>query len=399
MRACRFHTSTLAAASRRIPKISKNRDFDSSFSSSDAPKPQKIWDQRGISKHEFFIRKYGNISPGEREKLDRKVQRQKYLREQRRIHEAGELPPKPTPVITNNLAEYLFGTHAVTAALQGDKRHSVSKLYHHEGKDSTRAVVRLASKLGIRTVGLTKQELNRLSNNGVHNGVVLETRPLQLPVLHEVGEFEGSEGSFSLSLEDNDSSKATPKIFEVSRQTPQTASASFPLGVLLDGITDPQNLGNIVRSAYYLGADFVVVPAADSARLGPVAAKAAVGALDLMPIYKTSAPLELLDRARQTGWNVVLTASRSGNEDVDAMRSKHQQPLRNQVILYDDLPGIMAERPMLMVFGSEGAGVRAHVKFRSDYLVGLETGRVDNQLVDSLNVGVAAGMMIGKCLE
>lgn len=378
------------------------RSFDKNFDSSETKKTEKIWDKKGISKHEFFIRKYGNISPEERAKLDEKVKRQKYLREQRKIHERGERyeSPRRERISLNPLCEYLFGTHAVLSALTSGKRKAFSTLYIHNIKEHTQKILGLAKRFGIRVVEKkSKGELNTLSSNGVHNGVVLETKPLILPEIASLDkEFDGKNGTYGVSLIDDLTHKEIKETIDIKRH-PEHGSENFPLGIFVDGITDPQNLGNIIRSAYYLGADFMVIPESESARLGPVAAKAAAGALDLFTIYKSSSSLEFIDSAKTNGWTVVTTSSREREEDLGDMKSKHRQHVSSKYVDETELPRIMKAAPMLMVLGSEGAGVRTNVRLRSDFLVGWKKGRQNDDLVDSMNVGVAAGLLIAKCLE
>lgn len=328
-----------------------------------APKQRKIWDVRGVSKDDFFRKKYGNISPEDRQKLNEKVARQRRLREERKKHETRDIVPH-TPLSISPGHEYVYGTHAVLAALTAKKR-AFSKLYVHNPKEQTKQIIDLATAYGIGVTRVSdKREMKRLSSNGVHNGVVVETKRLHFPALTLLGEV--NDGSFTLVSE-------TVETREAVREGKQ------PIGVLLDGVTDPQNVGSIIRTAHFLGVDFLVVPEQDSARLGPVTAKAAAGALDLLPIYTVFNPATFLLSAQKNGWSVVSTGTES-----------------SKYIDLEELPRL-AESPMLMVFGSEGDGVRSSIRHLSDHVVGIPGHR--GGIVDSLNVGVAAGFLLGKCVE
>ncbi|KAF8004776.1 hypothetical protein HF325_000233 [Metschnikowia pulcherrima] len=356
-----FHTSQIFRAIRPAfkPHDSRKgvRSFDKNFDSREAKDSVKIWDKKGISKHEFFIRKYGNISPEERKRLDEKVERQKYLREQRKKARARR-------------------------------------------RTSSRKILKLAKKYGVRIIEKkSKGELNTLSSNGVHNGVVLETKPLILPEITCLNtDFDGETGTYSVTLIDDLTHNKVSTDMDVVRPL-ESGAQKFPLGIFVDGVTDPQNLGNIVRSAYYLGADFLVMPESESARLGPVAAKAAAGALDLMTIYKTDSSLKFIDSSKANGWTVITTSSKESASDLEDINPKHRQHVTSKYIDQSELPNLMRVSPVLLVLGSEGEGVRANVKLRSDVLVGWKKGRHADDLVDSMNVGVAAGLMIAKCLE
>lgn len=378
-------------------------NFEKHFYASGSQQPEKvkIWDQLNISKDEFFVRKYGNITPEQRKKLDAKVARQRYLREERRKHELGDDYNKPRPrIVLNQLSEYVYGTHPVLSALRGGKRDAYSTLYIFNPKEKSEEILEEAKKFGVKIVEKkNKGEMNTLSSNGVHNGVVLETKRIQTPEISLLGaDFNGETGTYSVVTFEESKIDSVTITKEIARKVPSGYN-KFPLGIYVDGVTDPVNLGSIIRSAYYLGADFLVVPDLDSARLGPVAAKASAGALDLMPIYRAENPLLFLDSSRQNGWSIVTASAELGEQHVEDLKEKYKRQLSAKLTESSELPSILNLTPTILVFGSEGTGVRTNVKIRSDFLVGLSKGRADDQLVDSLNVGVAAGLMIAKCLE
>lgn len=397
----RLYTTTGRAGKTAAP-VRKGKGKPIHFKS-DESKSEKIWDQMNISKHEFFIRKYGNISPEERKKLDDKVKRQRLLREARRKHEWGDdydQPQRAPKMALNPLCEYVYGTHPVISALTSGKREAFSRLFIHNAKEHTLKILLLAKGFGVKVIEKdTKGEMNVLSSNGVHNGVVLETKPLVMPLVLTLDAADGETGEFAVTVMDERTGVEKTINHAVARGTPHNYKR-FPFGLFLDGITDPMNVGSILRTAYYLGVDFVVLPESESARLGPVTAKASAGALDLLTIYKTDHTLSFLDDARKRGWNVVTTSSRVSEDELNATKSKHRSLLENKYVEAQELPALMNTAPMLMVMGSEGAGVRTNIKFRSDYLVGLSKGRLEaDEVVDSLNVGVAAGLLISKCFE
>lgn len=402
----RFFTLSIVKATKKTFKgaASKQTDnFDNHFYAAGSREPEKpkIWDELNISKHEFFIRKYGNITPKHRKKLDEKVARQRRLREERRKHEMGEDYDKPKPrLVLNRLNEYVYGTHPVLSALQSGKRNAYSTLYIYNPKEKSDQILSLAEKYGLKVIEKkNKMEMNLLSANGVHNGVVLETKPLLLPLVDLLGsEFDGAAGTYTIRIDDDCSERKSVLTKEVVRNVP-SGHNKFPLGVYVDGVTDPVNLGSIIRSSFYLGVDFLIVPESDSARLGPVAAKASAGALDLMKIYKASMPLNFLEKSRKNGWSIVSASSNLTEEELGLSEDSQKRHVASRIILSAELPLIADQTPTLLVFGSEGMGVRNNVLLRSDFLVGLDKGRADDDLVDSLNVGVAAGMMIGKCFN
>ena len=145
------------------------------------------------------------------------------------------------------------------------------------------------------------------------------------------------------------------------------ASGQDPFLILLDGVTDPHNLGAIVRSAECAGAHGVLIPERRSAGLTPAAAKAAAGALNHMPIARVKNLNRAIETLQQAGVWVVGTAM----DGEDALTA--------------DLSG-----PIALVIGSEGEGVSRLTLEKCDRTVSLPmAGRIE-----SLNASVAAGILM-----
>jgi 23S rRNA (guanosine2251-2'-O)-methyltransferase len=137
------------------------------------------------------------------------------------------------------------------------------------------------------------------------------------------------------------------------------------LVVALDGVTDPRNFGAILRSAETAGATGVVVPRHRAAKVTPVVAKAAAGAIEYLPIALVGGIPNALDQAKRAGcWTVGLD-------------ERGEQPLTEL-----DL----ADQRIVLVLGAEGRGLARLTRERCDLLVGIPMyGKVA-----SLNVAAAA---------
>ncbi len=141
--------------------------------------------------------------------------------------------------------------------------------------------------------------------------------------------------------------------------------------VALDGVTDPGNLGAVLRVAATAGVTGVIVPKHRSALLTPAAVKAAAGAVEHVPIVPVAGIPAALERAARAGvWTVGLDAE--GNGDVF------------------DLP--VADRPIVLVLGAEGRGLARLTRERVDLLAGIPMPGP----LDSLNVATAAAVV---CFE
>ena len=140
-----------------------------------------------------------------------------------------------------------------------------------------------------------------------------------------------------------------------------------PFILLLDGVTDPHNLGAIIRSAECAGAHGVVVPERRASGLTPVVAKAAAGALSYMPIARVTNLNRAIDELKAEGVWVIGTAM----DGEDALTA--------------DLTG-----PVALVIGSEGDGISRLTLEKCDRTISLPMlGRIE-----SLNASVAAGILM-----
>ena len=141
-----------------------------------------------------------------------------------------------------------------------------------------------------------------------------------------------------------------------------------PLLLVLDGVTDPHNLGACLRSADAAGALAVIVPKDKSATLTPTVRKVACGAAEVIPLVAVTNLARTLEKLQQRGLWVVGTAGEA------------------EVSIYDqDLTG-----PTILIMGAEGKGMRRLTREHCDYLVKLPMAGS----VSSLNVSVATGVCL-----
>jgi 23S rRNA (guanosine2251-2'-O)-methyltransferase len=144
-----------------------------------------------------------------------------------------------------------------------------------------------------------------------------------------------------------------------------SAPSAFLVG--LDGVTDPQNLGAILRTAEVTGATGVVLPRHRAARVTPAAAKAAAGAIEYLPIATVGGmPAAIAQAARASVWTVGLDAD--GDVTVDELA--------------------VADRPLMLVVGSEGSGLSRLARERCDVVARIPM----RGNIASLNVASAAAV-------
>jgi 23S rRNA (guanosine2251-2'-O)-methyltransferase len=236
-------------------------------------------------------------------------------------------------------AEVVAGRNAVLESLRG----GVPGIALHIGPrlDADERIgeaVMLATEAGVPVVEAGRAELDRMTGEAVHQGIALRVRPYAYA---HPGDLVA-----------------------------RAAEAGEPaLIVALDGVTDPRNLGAVVRSAAAFGGHGVVVPARRSAGVTAGAWKASAGTLARMPVAQASNLAAALTGYQDAGlFAVGLTA------DGDTAVSDTG----------------LADGPLVLVVGSEGRGLSRLVAQRCDVLARIPMPGP----AESLNAGVAAGIAL-----
>ncbi len=142
-----------------------------------------------------------------------------------------------------------------------------------------------------------------------------------------------------------------------------------PFLLAVDGVTDPQNLGALLRSAEAAGATGAVLPRHRSAHVTPTVAKAAAGAIERVPMAVVAGMPAALSRAKELGCWVV------------GLAEEGEQSLF-------DLP--VADQPLMVVVGAEGAGLARLTRARCDLVVGIPM----RGSLPSLNVSAAGALAL-----
>lgn len=234
-------------------------------------------------------------------------------------------------------AEWVAGRNPVLEALEAGL--PVRTAYVAEGSerdDRLRDILKHAAAQGLSLLQVTRLELDRLTGGAVHQGVAL-----QLPAF----EYAHPDDVIDAALDADDG-----------------------LLVALDSVTDPRNLGAVIRSAAAFGAQGVVIPERRSAQMTAAAWKTSAGAAARLPVARATNLNRVLTQASEAGFVIVGLA---GDGDTSL----------------DELP---VDGPMLLVIGSEGDGLSHLVRRHCDHLVSIPISRS----VESLNAGVAAGIAL-----
>ena len=235
--------------------------------------------------------------------------------------------------------EWVVGRNAVLEAI--DVAMPIRTAYVAEGverDDRLRDIFKLAADRGTPLLEVTRAELDRLTGGALHQGVAL-----QLPAF----DYVHPDDLLATALD----------------------SAGEPLIVALDSITDPRNLGAIVRSATAFGAAGVLIPERRSAGMTAAAWKTSAGAAAHIPIARATNLNRSLRAYAQAGLTLVGLDGRAA-------------------VRISEVPAISG--PVVLVVGSEGDGLSRLVREACDVLASIPI----STSVESLNAGVAAGIAL-----
>jgi 23S rRNA (guanosine2251-2'-O)-methyltransferase len=236
-------------------------------------------------------------------------------------------------------SEWVAGRNSVVEALAAGV--PVTTMYvaeHAERDDRLRDAFRMASDRGLSVLEVTRTELDRLTDRAVHQGLALKVPPYDYADPAELIDAASASGQPALI-------------------------------VALDSVTDPRNLGAVVRSAGAFGVHGVVVAERRAAGMTASAWKTSAGAAARVPVARAVNLTRQLKEFQSAGL-MVVGLDAEGSVDIA------------------DLD--LATDPLVVVVGSEGRGLSRLVRETCDVLVRIPTAAA----TESLNAGVAAGIAL-----
>jgi 23S rRNA (guanosine2251-2'-O)-methyltransferase len=237
--------------------------------------------------------------------------------------------------------ELAFGIHAVQALIESAPERFI-ELWLLKGREDDRLmpIINLAKKYGIPAQMANRKVLDDKSEGEQHQGVVARVKP--------------GKTFTEADLDD---------ILAAAERKQQA-----PFLLILDGVTDPHNLGACLRNADAAGVQAIIVPKDNAARVTATVRKVAVGAAESVPLVQVTNLSRTMKALQQMGVWIIGTAGETDN------------------CLYDEkLSG-----PMALVMGAEGKGMRRLTRENCDQLVKLPMAGT----VSSLNVSVATGICL-----
>ena len=238
--------------------------------------------------------------------------------------------------------ELIFGFHSVEAILAKEPERFL-EIYALKGREDKRLnpVIDQARKFGISVQFMQRKALDNKANGEQHQGIIANVKAARMYNEKDLDEI--------------------------------IAREETPFLLVLDGITDPHNLGACLRSADAAGVHAIIVPKDKSAKLNGTARKVACGAAETVPLVQVTNLARNLREIKDAGVWVVGTAGETDTELFDA-----------------NLTG-----PMAVVMGAEGDGMRRLTREHCDLLVKIPMAGT----VSSLNVSVATGICLFEVLR
>ena len=236
--------------------------------------------------------------------------------------------------MNNKETNIIYGKNPVIEAINAKKAIRVFMVSNF----SDQKILSLIKNNKVAVSTISPNEMDKMSNGGVHQGIAAELKPYQTVSLEEI-------------------------ILKAKKKDKKII-------VMLDGIEDPHNLGAILRSADVFEASGIILPKHNSVSLNATVAKTSAGAINYVPVAVVNNLNQAIQTLKEEGYWIVST---DGSATISYSSIKY-------------------DFPVVVVIGSEGKGVSSLVLKNSDYIVKIpQFGHVN-----SLNASVAAGILLAE---
>ena len=233
----------------------------------------------------------------------------------------------------NKEINLIYGKNPVIEAIRAKKALKVFLVFGF----SDQKVLSLIKENHLNTIYINPNEMDKMCD-GVHQGIAAELKPYQTVSLEEI-------------------------IYKAKNKEKKII-------VMLDGISDPHNLGAIIRSADVFEAVGIILPKHNSVSLNATVAKTSAGAINYVPVAVVNNLNQAIKSLKEAGYWIVST---DGSATISYSSLKY-------------------DFPVVVVIGSEGKGISTLVLKNSDYIVKIpQFGHVN-----SLNASVAAGILLAE---
>jgi 23S rRNA (guanosine2251-2'-O)-methyltransferase len=238
--------------------------------------------------------------------------------------------------------DYIYGIHSLESLLNHSPERII-ELWVLQGRDDDRLtpLLKAAEDFGCTAQRANKKTLDEKADSSQHQGVVARVKPAKVLAENELNEL--------------------------------LDSTAVPFLLILDGVTDPHNLGACLRNADAAGVHGIIVPKDNSVGITPTVSKVACGAAETVPLFQVTNLARTMRHLQDKGVWIVGTAGEADSELFQA-----------------ELTG-----PLAIAMGSEDKGLRRLSREGCDKLVSIPMAGS----VSSLNVSVAAGVCLFEAVR
>lgn len=241
------------------------------------------------------------------------------------------------------MKEKLAGVNSIIEALKGKRK--IHKIFIQEGRQGRRIqeILEIAHKKGVFVQFVEKQRLDKMYKISNHQGIIAQVSDYEYANLDEIFEYAA-------------------------------IKKESPFLLILDGLEDPQNLGNIIRTAESAGVHGIILPRHNSVEITTAVARASAGAVEHMQIVQVTNIVNTIKNLKSSYGIWIIGADMSADTEYFSV----------------DIPN-----PTGLVIGGEGKGIRRLVKENCDILVRIPMlGKID-----SLNASSAAALLMYEILR
>lgn len=255
------------------------------------------------------------------------------------VRTTGAPPSRSRPKTAKASSEMVAGRNSVVEALRAEiPANTMYVAGRIDVDDRVREAMKIAIARGLPVLETPRGELDRLTDGANHQGLALQVPPYDYADLGDLLDAAADTGR-------------------------------APLLVALDGVTDPRNLGAVVRSVGAFGGHGVIVPERRAAGMTASAWKTSAGAAARVPVARVTNLTRAIEELKKAGL-FVIGLDMDGDVELPALT--------------------LADDPLLIVVGSEGKGLSRLVGEQCDHIVSIPM----QATTESLNAGVAAGVAL-----
>jgi 23S rRNA (guanosine2251-2'-O)-methyltransferase len=292
-------------------------------------------------------------TPKAEDRVYHKAYRAKKANERKTLADPRMAARRRAARFSSDSDDLVIGRNAVLEALRvGVPSSQLYVATRIEHDDRTREIIRLAGIQGVNLLEADRLEMNRIARSSNHQGMVLKAQPYQYSSLQELVDRAEKK---SQAMQEADS--------------PTARILATPLFIALDGVTDPHNLGAVIRSSAAFGAKGIILPERRSASVTAAAWKVSAGAAAHMPVARVVNLTKAIEGLKERGY-YSIGLDGDGDKLVGGT-------------------GFETD-PLVVVLGSEGKGLSRLVREACDSIASIPI----SSTVESLNASVAAGISL-----